>query len=216
MKIPFQSFTFPSFIEMIMSMEMTPPERFKVACFLTHFDQWSGDRIPSLRDIFLQRGFQIETMGEIVRLSASYFDVETRQRKMATFYAYLNSETRLLLCFTDEKTEAIDQTIGEVANTSPGIYYMFVSPTIFTEIRAKITERFPGSTCYYFTAKHLPQFARKGETRPNVERTIIYHGEDAFQTLEEVQQYYGASPRIMRYRIPDLGKYEIKNTDTSH
>ena len=195
-----------------MSMELPPPERFKVACFLTHFDQWSGDKIPSLRSIFLQRGFQIEGMGEIMRLSASYFDVETKQRKMATFYAHLDSETRLLLCFTDEKTDAIDQTLGEVADTSVGIYYMFVSPRIFAEIRLKITERFPGATCYYFTAKHLPQFARRGETRPHIEKTMIYHGEDAIQTLDEVQQYYGASPRIMRYRLRDLGKFEIKNS----
>lgn len=151
-------------------------------------------------------------MGEISRLSASYFDRELKESNLATFYAYLNSETKLLLCFTDEKTEAIDQTLGVIADTSAGIYYMFISPRILADIRSQITEEFPHATCYYFTAKHLPQFVRKGETRPFVERTIVYYGDDALQALDEIQQYYGASPRIMRYRIPDLGNFEVKSS----
>jgi hypothetical protein len=193
-------------------MELPPPSRFKVACFLTHFNQWDGDKIPSLRTIFRSRGIRIEKMGQINMLSGWYFDKELRQRKLAAFHAYLNPETRLLLCFTDAKTDAIDQILGNVAETSTGIYYMFISPNIFQDIRSRIMEEFPKATCFYFTAKHVSQFARKGETRPYIERTIIYHGDDALQTLEEVQQYYGVRPRIMRYRIPDMGSYEIKNT----
>jgi hypothetical protein len=196
----------------MISIELPPPSRLKIACFLTHFNQWDGDRISSLEAIFDSRGFKIERMGDINRLSTAYFDKETRERKWATFFAYLNPETKLLLCFTDEKTDAIDQTIGQVADTSTGIYYMFIGPRIFQEIRSKIMEEFPKAACFYFTAKHFAQFARKGETRPSIDRTIIYHGDDALQALEEVQQYYGVSPRIMRYRIPDIGSYEIKNT----
>ncbi len=168
--------------------------------------------MPSLARIFRQRGFLVEPMGEVFRLSASYFDHNLRKRQVATFYVYLNPETKLLLCFTDEKTEAIDQTIGEVAETSVGIYFMFISPKVFDEIRLRITSDFPDSTCWYFSAKHVAQFARKGETRPFIDRTIIYFGDDALQTLQEIEQFYGASPRIMRYRVPDLGNFEVKSS----
>jgi hypothetical protein len=151
-------------------------------------------------------------MGDINMVSGMYFDKDLRKSKLATFYIHLNPETGLMLCFTDEKTEAIDQTIGNIADSTIGIYYMFISPKILEEIRLRIMDKFPSATCFYFTAKHVPQFAKMGETRPKIERTIIYHGEDALQTLEEVQQYYGVSPRIMRYRIPDLGNFEIKST----
>ena len=212
MKIPVKKYSFESFIETIISMELPPPSRLKIACFLTHFNQWDGDRIPSLKTIFSSGGIRVETMGDINMLSGWYFDKQSRQRQLATFHAYLNPETGLLLCFTDAKIDAIDQTIGNVADTSMGIYYMFISPKIFQGIRSRIMEEFPNATCFYFTAKHLLQFARKGETRPHIERTIIYHGDDALQTLQEVRQYYGVTPRIMRYRIPDMGNYEIKNT----
>jgi hypothetical protein len=212
LKIPFQKYTFESFIETIISMKLPPPTRLKIACFLTHFTQWDGDRIPSLKAIFNSRAIRIEPMGDINMLSGWYFDREWKEKRLANFYTYLNPETRLLLCFTDAKKYAIDETIGNVADTSTGIYYMFVSPKIFEEVRLKIIEKFPSATCFYFTAKHFPQFARKGETRPHIERTIIYHGDDSLQTLEEVQQYYGVSPRIMRYEIPDMGNYEINNT----
>ncbi len=212
MKIPFQKYTFESFIETIISLELPPPSRLKIACFLTHFKQWDGDRIPSLKTIFTSGDIRIETWGDINMLSGWYIDRELRERRLATFYAYLNPETGLLLCFTDAKKYAIDETIGNIADISTGIYYMFISPKIFEDIRSRILEEFPDATCFYFSAKHFPQFARKGETRPHIERTIIYHGDDALQALEEVQQYYGVSPRIMRYRIPDLGSYEINNT----
>jgi hypothetical protein len=211
LKVPFQSYTFESFIQNLISLGFQPSKRLKIACFLTHFSEWSEDKIPSLINIFRQRGFFLEKMGEVYRISASYFDSDLKKRQRATFYVHLDSETKLLLCFTDEKTEAIDQTFGDVANTSLGIYYMFISPSIFENIRSRIIDAFPEATCYYFTAKHKAQFARKGETRPFVDRTIIYYGEDALQTLQEVQQYYGASPRIMRYRVPDIGNFEVKN-----
>jgi len=212
LKIGFDNYSWESFIETILSLDLERYERLKVACFMTYFDQWRGDKIPNLEDLLLRGGFRIEKMGDIRRLSCNYFDTETKQNKLADMYAYLNPETKLLLCFTSEKTEAIDQTIGNFANISPGIYYMFISSRIFDSIRAHIVDEFPGTRCIYFTAKHIPQFAKRGETRPDIDRTIMYHGEDALQTLEEVQQYYGVSPRVMRYRIPSLGIYEIKNS----
>jgi len=212
LKIGFDAYTFENFIETIVSLDLEPYERLKVASFMTYFDQWKGDKIPNLEDLLLRRGFRIEKMGEINRLSCNYFDTEKKENKLATLYAYLNPETKLLLCFTDEKTEAIDQTIGNSANTSPGIYYMFISSRVFDDIRERIVNVSPGARCIYFTAKHIPQFAKRGETRPDIRRTITYSGDDALQTLEEVRRYYGVSPRVMRYRIPSIGDYEIKNT----
>lgn len=212
LKIPFQEYTFGSFVDRIMQIDFPVQVRLKVACFFTQFDNWDTSSPFSLWALFNSRGFRIDQMGEIRVLSKLYFDTQLRQKKMATFYAYLNSESKLLLLFTDEKAEAIDQTVGEMAETASGIYCMFTSPRTLRDIRSKIMEGFPSSVCFYFTAKHFSQFARKGETRPHIDRTIVYFGDDALQALEELQQYYGVSPRIMRYRIPDVGSYEIKNT----
>jgi len=212
LKIPFQEYTFASFVNKILEMDFPIQARLKVACFFTQFDRWGTNSTFSLWALFNSRGFHIDQMGDIHVLSKLYFDTALRQKKMATFYAYLNSESRLLLLFTDEKSEAIDQTVEEMAETTSGIYCMFTGPRTLQDIRSKIVESYPSSVCFYFTAKHFSQFARKGETRPHIERTIVYYGDDALKALEEMQQYYGVSPRIMRYRIPDVGNYEIKST----
>ena len=134
--------------------------------------------------------------GEIYRLSAHYYNRDLRKRVIANFYAYHNSETQLLLCFTEEKTDAIEQTLGQVADTSTGICYMFISPNIFDEVRSQIINEFPTAHCFYFSAKHIAKFARKGETRPSINRTIVYHGEDALQTLDEVSNTTAPVPEL--------------------
>lgn len=211
MKIPFREYTFANFIEYMLTLKFETANGLKICCFLTDYADWKKGRQINLEQVFNQQG-KLEQMGEIYRFSAYYRDTVLRRRNIANFYLFLERDTQLLFCFTDEKIEAVEKIMGDIAETTSGIYYMFVSPNVFLELKNNIKENYPDSFCNHFNAKHFAKFAKKGEIRPNVDRTIIYYGNDALDSLEEFTDFYGVSPRIMVYNIPDLGTFEIKNT----
>jgi len=209
MTIPFREYTFESFINQLVEYEPPPFTRLKVACFLTDFSEWGGERIHSLEKLLASNGIRIEKLGQVRRLLIDYVERETSTKKVAILYAYLNPESKLLLCFTIDRKWVIDQTLGQVAQTASGFYYLFIGPKTFGLLKKSLLEEYPFTKCVYFTARYRPEFARKSEARSTTKRTIIYHGEDGFKTLEELETYYGVRARSMRFRIPDVGTYEI-------
>jgi len=211
MKIPYREYTFESFVDQLLAQELPPFTRLKIACFLTDFSAWDQEKFFSLEKLLTSYGIRIEKLGQIRRLLSTYIEKETGNEKLATFYAYLNPESKLLLCFTLERKWVIAQTIGQIAQTASGFYYFFIGPKTFELLKKKILEEHPFAKCVYFTAKYRPEFARKSEVRPETKKTIMYHGEDGLKALEELGSYYGVRPRVMHFRIPDIGTYEVKN-----
>lgn len=211
MEIPPREYTFETFVDQFLTQELPPFKRPKIACFLTEFSTWDQEKFISLEKMLTANGIRVEKLGQIRRLLARYVEKETGTEKLATFYAYLNPESKLLLCFTVEKKWVIAQTIGQIAQTASGFYYLFIGPRTFDLLKRKIIEEYPFAKCVYFTARYRPEFARKSEIRPEVKKTIMYHGEDGLKALEELESYYGVQPRVMHFMIPDIGRYEIKN-----
>jgi len=212
MKIPTKEYSIESFTNELLKVSIGAYQRLRVACFMTSFSKWHDpQKMINLEGIFRNYGVRIEKLGEIRRIKTKYFDRQQRTTKVAIFYSYLDPKSKLLLFFTDEKREAIEQTLGQIAETSTGIYYMFLSSSIFKDLTNKILEIRPFAKCTFFSAKYVPQLTRKAQVRPDIKKTIMYHGDDALDTLEEVQQYYGVYPTIMRYYIPDRGYYDISS-----
>jgi hypothetical protein len=190
-------------------MQMPSNQKPKVACFVTSFTEWDGDRVFSLDRLFTSQGVRIEKLGQIRKLLAKYVDRETRKENLAVFYAYLDNQSKILLCFTLERSEVIKDTIGRIGEAEPGIYSLFISPRTFEFLMKAILEEYPFAKCIHFIAKYQPEYAMKSETRPEIRKTVIYHGEDGLKTLEELKTHYGVRPRSMRFKIPDIGTYEI-------
>jgi hypothetical protein len=142
---------------------------------------------------------------------SSYIDKETGKEKVAVFHAYLDERSKLLLCFTSEKSDVIRSTIGHIAEVDVGLYSLFIGPRTFEYIMKEILEEAPFAKCVYFIAKYQPGFAVRSEVRPEVRKTIIYHGEDGLKTLEELKTHYGVRPRSMRFKLPEVGTYEISH-----
>ena len=210
MKIPTREYSVKAFIDELMNVTLPSYQRLKVACFMTSFSKWyDRQKMINLEDIFGRYGVRIQKLGEIRRLQTKYFDSQIRKSKIAIFYCYLDPSSEMLICFTDEKMEAIEQTLGQIAENSPGFYYTFISFATFNKIKQIILEYEPFAKCTYLSTKYVPQLTMKSQIRPNIEKRIIYYGDDGLETLEELRQYYGVYPTVMRYYIPNMGIYEI-------
>jgi len=212
MKIPEKEYSIETFTEALMGIVLPSHQRLKVACFMTAFSKWHDPtKMVNLENIFRKYGVYIDKLGDIRRLKTRYFDSQLRDYKTAIFYTYLDPASKVLVCFTDEKTEAIEQILGHIAENAKGFYYLFISSRTFEKLREEILEFDPFAKCTYFSAKYVPQLTRKSHVRPNIEKTIMYYGDDGLETLEEFSQYYGVYPTIMRYYIHEKGNYEISH-----
>jgi len=214
LKIPYRQYLIEDFLEILFKIEIESYNRLKLACFLTKFRSWKEERKTyDLERILKNRGIEIENNGQIQILHGHYWDQQLGKEKPAIFYTYLDSNTGLLFCFTDEKSEAIEEILGKnIADVVEGFYYLFIRPNTFDLLSKKIYEENPTFYCNYFTATHSPEFRLKGATRPNIQRTIQYNGDDAISVLDEVKQFYGMIPTAIRYVLPGLGSYQVKNT----
>jgi len=212
MKIPTRNYTYNNFINQIIGQELGPYRTLKISCYLTNFKSWE-DGSFSLLDIFKYNGFDVQDLGQVKRLLKSYFDRSIMNEIQAIFYLYLDPNTGILFCFTDEKTDVIKDIFNRILRYEKNIYYMFIGASTFYYVSNNIMKIDDAAECVYFSARHLPSYATRGSIRPNYRRTIVYHGTsgDAFEALKEMRNYYGILPRIMRYRIMDIGEYEIQN-----
>lgn len=211
MKIPTREYSIETFTSELMKVTLSSYQRLKIACFMSSFSRWHDPmKMINLEGIFRKYSdIRIEKLGDIRRLQARYFDSQLREYKIAIFYSYLDPSSKVLICFTDEKAEAIEQTLGQMAETARGFYYIFIPSRAFEEFRQKVLELDPFAKCTYFSARYVPQLTRKSQVRPNIQKTIVYYGDDGLESLDELRQYYGVYPTLMRYRIPNRGIYEI-------
>lgn len=213
MKIPTKEYSVKAFTNELIRLALPSYQRLKIACFMTSFSQWYDKRkMINLEGIFHRYGFRIQKLGEIRRIQARYFDSQLNDYKLAIFYSYLDPRSKLLVCFTDERAEAINKTLGDMAESAKGFYYLFVSARTFEKLKEEILSLDPFAKCTHFDARYAPQLTRKSQIRPDIRKTIRYYGEDGLESLQELRQYYGVYPTVMTYHVTERGYYEINNS----
>lgn len=213
MKIPVKEYSIESFTDELMSLYLAPSQRLKIVCFMTEFSEWYEfpNSTLNLNSIFSNFGATIEKLGEIRKIQTKYTDNKSGDLTKAVFYAYLDPLTKLLVCFTTEKAKVIEKTLGKIAETSSGLYYVFISTRTFDVIQKKIFETDPKSKCWHFVGKYLPHLMKKSQIRPSLGRTVMYYGDDGLESLKEFREKYGTIPVLMSFNIPDIGNYEISS-----
>lgn len=200
------------FIEVLLNTELEEYHTLKVSCFLTEFNNWDEGE-TSLRDIFKKYNSIIQDLGAIKRAIFPFFDEETHEKYNVIFYFYLDPDKKILFSYTDEKIDIIRSIFGKIVNRENNIYSMFISSSCFNYLIRNIKKIDETSECIYFSAKHLASYITKGKYRPEKSRTIVYHAidGDGIDALNEMKTLYGVLPTIMRFRLMDVGTYEIHN-----
>jgi hypothetical protein len=187
-KVVTKEYAFDEFLNNIIVQELPSYNTFKIACYLTDYNDWNSKNTNnlSLTELFEINRFKLENLGEIKRIIQLYYDKDINKEINVIFYLYLQPETKLLFCITDAKTNIIKDIFGKFVNYNIGIYYLFISASAFYYIARKIKELDGKNECIYFSARHLPSYVTKGKYRPENKRTIIYHssGGDGLDTLD--------------------------------
>jgi len=182
---------------------MVNRQTLKVAFFITEFDD-IGEVIRMFRRynaIFQQYSDILE-----VTLPYEYFD---KKYKMC-LHAYFKKEEKLLILFgVGDSTEF--KEIDKIINNTRGIYYLWISPKSFDEVKNHILSHHPESKIPEFWAKRSLIDKHECNIRPGYDRTFHYFGDDGRDTLEELKYYYGVLPTSIKFKIPKKVTFLVTN-----
>jgi hypothetical protein len=198
-------------------MLVSSPESFpnlKAIFFLTNFKTW-GEREPCTLEGMLHHHFQVKRLGGIRELTGTYESPETKQSVTVKYYAHLNPDNQILTCFTQATREQMQATIDPLTDLV-GIYYLWISPVAFDEIKKGIFSEHPYTKIPFFSADRYPSLGLSAKLRPEFKRTFTYYGDDGRETLEELRYYYGVLPRSVEFRIPGLVDFRINYRGVFH
>jgi hypothetical protein len=211
LKISERTHTYESFIDELIEYGLSENEHLKIICYTTNEAEWTTQttQASSLLDILSSNNVEIKNLGEIKKLVAHYFDYRINQPKAVTYFSFLDSQKRLLLCFTNANGYDISHTLDKIVERNPGIYNAFLGPPTMIKVERMLFETYPDSIIKYFSAKRSRQLIFKSEIRPEYERTIEYTGLDGKSALEEIKHLYGVTPRNILFEIPNFAVYRI-------
>jgi len=114
------------------------------------------------------------------------------------FYALLQ-DSIIYFITRARKTEDIPGTILNYINSTEGVVLIRLGSGRMISIRTDLAKNCPGLILSYFTAHRETHTSIGCAYRDDFHRTIIYSGNDGFDTLEEMEYHYGVIPRIMEF-----------------
>ncbi|MBU7016136.1 MAG: hypothetical protein HXS44_01405 [Theionarchaea archaeon] len=209
MEVPKKDYTLLSFKEEIIRnyekyLSATALEerkkKLKILCLLSEGRIWE--------EIFGQYG-KSESYGDLIKYSFSYEDEENK-RKRAIYYIYFDEKSSLLYIFTDVPMDIFNQTLGFYIQRYRGIYYLWIHPVHFNQIKNTILERYPNGKITKFIAKRIHYDSIECEIRPEIGRSMMYWGEDGRESLKEMQFYYGVLPTQIVFAVEIDIRTEMK------
>jgi len=212
--VPPGDYTQARFREMLVKSQ----ERFvdlREVSFLTKFAEWGNGEPYTLSGFLKAHNFEVIRHGEIRELSTFYTPPDGGAEIFVNYFASLNPENRILTCFTKanrhERQKTINSLVGEI-----GIYYLWINPIAFDEIKNSILSEYQYAKILHFVADRKQTSRPPASFRPEVKRTLTYWGEDGRESLEELRHYYGVLPRYVEFRIPGVVGFSLDHLGVFH
>jgi len=212
--VPPGDYTQARFREMLVKSQ----ERFvdlREVSFLTKFAEWGNGEPYTLSGFLKAHNFEVIRHGEIRELSTFYTPPDGGAEIFVNYFASLNPENRILTCFTKanrhERQKTINSLVGEI-----GIYYLWINPIAFDEIKNSILSEYQYAKILHFVADRKQTSRPPASFRPEVKRTLTYWGEDGRESLEELRHYYGVLPRYVEFRISGVVGFSLDHLGVFH
>ena len=213
MEVPNKNYTLGSFQAWLNEKAKDYSRQLKLVCLFSIFSEWGRpSQILTLTKLLENRGFAVRELGEIRELATSYTDPETKKVIPVKFYCYLSKDNQILRCFTTATTDDINKTLS-LATEEPGLYHLWISPQAFEDVKHWILDH-RGAKATYFVATRVSSMSLGAKIRPESERTMIYFGDDAQETLEEARYQYGVTPDTVRFQVPGIGSIQVNRRGT--
>lgn len=158
-----------------------------------------------LMSVLEGRGYEVlSEHGVITKLGIEHNDENIE------FYLHYEQENGVVLIYSDmRRGEDLKPTIEDFLENHRGIHYLYVSPRIFEKIREDIIAEHDLVQITRFIADRTEDSEFPSQIRPDHWRTIEYHGEDGFKTLQEMERNYGVRAKNLTFKIPNKSKFRI-------
>jgi len=197
-----REFSYEDFIDEIRNTRISV--NFNVLCYFVNFDVFENKE--DFYNIFLRRNNKIESLGDIDKLIINLPD-----GRETYYYLYFDYENSILLVYTIEKIQDIDDSIDYIIDHTRGTYYLPINFTSFLKTIQYLKNEYDQMCITFFTAFHHPKFRTKGLHRPEIRRSIRYNGQDGLDAFYEMRKYYGILPRTVEYDIKEYGKCRVNH-----
>jgi len=158
-------------------------------------------KITGFKQSLVQKGFHIEKEWGNLLLVLKGNEVP--------FYTLLTKESVVYFITLARKTEDIPATVMNYINSTRDVALIRIGNRRMHTIREQLVKRYPGISLSYFTAHRDPHTSTSAAYRESTQRTIIYSGDDGYDTLEEMEYHYGIIPRIMEFHISENERFRL-------
>ena len=191
MKLPQADYTIDSFLEEISTnseiyFEPKGQQKWFKTYLLYAQENWLG---------FFEK-FSPEKNGELY-----FFNMPNpKDGSYSTEYYVTEFAKGVLMVFTAEKQDDYAKTLEDYVNHKRGLTSMWIKPKTFKDIKNHILEDQKGFI-NYFIAKRNWSSDIPSQFRGSYNRTIHYCGEDANDTIREMEKFYGVIPTIIDFHV---------------
>lgn len=191
MKIPFDYYSLESFLEYIVENPdkvFSPGQNKRVKGHLLYVDK-------NWLKIFAQ--LEPVKFGEIVHIVYRTDNGST----VVDYYAY-EWAPGLIMIFTSSTEEVYERTLRQFIEEKTGISQAWIKPSVLEQLKDFLITTYE-ARIYRFIARRHRFWKVPAQLRPEEDRRISYSGDDAGQTLKEVQTSYGVIPTSIEFIVDD-------------
>ena len=130
------------------------------------------------------------------------------RKREPPFYALIQKGTLIFLTRA-RKTEDIPGTVLGYLEGERRTALLRIPMKRMNAIVERLLSHYPGCRVTFFTARRDSLTPVSAAYRGEIERTVVYSGEDGLDTLEEMQHHYGIVPRILEFRLPHGERFRL-------
>jgi len=167
----------------------------KIYCLLVSDDNWQTT---------LFKNDELTKLGEIFKVDPKT-ELPNEQNELYYIEEYCPG---LLLMYTTANNEVYQQDLGNRIRKSIGVTQMWIKTDLFRIFWKGILEDTNGFV-YFFSSTRGAVDDTPCKIRPNYKRRFNYSGDDATQTIEELEEIYGVTPDLVYLKVDEDLKIHI-------
>jgi len=143
--------------------------------------------------------------GDLIRASAQISDEE----EPVPYYIFIDG-TFPLFFTTGTLTKQIPPTLQEYILSRSEMSRMWIAKRQMERLRQSIVSNHPHLIVPFFTGKRTRNVNIPAQRRGEVDRTVVYYGDDGLETFREMKHQYGILPANIDYEVPGQFKFRVK------
>lgn len=168
-----------------------------IYCLLVENDSWKTN---------LFAPDELKPLGDIYKVTLQNEDL-IEEEEQYFIEEYCNG---LLLLYTTASKEEYRISLGNRIRCCRGINQMWIKPDLFRSFWKGLLKE-TGGYIYRFSGRRGSFDDTPCQKRSNYKRRIGYSGDDATQSLEEIEEMYGITPYIIYLKASEDLKIHITN-----